>query len=156
MKAIAFALLLLVPFPAHCQARPAICEVRPLWAIKGGLRSANLGTIGTFQTNGREGVTLRSFKLPKTNLVISVGINHEFDHTPGAKPTPSRIALAITVSEQEEKDIFEALDSSEGSTRYTRNWNLRVTKNIFLDDRIYLLTLSCWEGTQPPSGATKR
>lgn len=41
MKSVSLILLLFSPVVAIGQARPATCEVRPLWPIKGGARSAN-------------------------------------------------------------------------------------------------------------------
>lgn len=149
MKSIYLTVALLVPFIANGQARRATCEVRPLWSIKGGVRSANLEAIGAFQPDEKEGMTVRSFKLPDTNLVVTAGIAYEFDYSHKPKPSPSRIALAITVSDSERKDIFESVDSSEASTRYSKNWNVSVTKNILFDQRIYLFTLSCWDGPKP-------
>jgi hypothetical protein len=149
MKSLFLLFSLLSPAIACCQARPTTCEVRPLWSIKGGARSANLEPIGSFQTNGREEITVRSYKFPGTNLVVTAGIDYEFDYSHKADPVPFRIALAITVSDQDKKDLFESVDSSEASTHYSKNWNLRVTKNIFFDNRTYMFSLSCWDGTKP-------
>lgn len=153
MKPVLALILLAVPSVINAQARPATCEVRPLWAVKDGPRSANLGAIGTFETDGKEGITIRSFKLPDSNLVVTTGINNEFDYA--HKPAPFRIALAITVSDQEKKEIFESVDSSEASTLYDKGWNLRVTKNVYFDNRTYMFTLSCWDGTKKSTKASK-
>jgi hypothetical protein len=155
MKPTLAILLFAVPVVMHAQARPASCEVRPLWSIKDGVRSGNLGAIGKFETDGKEGITTRSFKMPESNLVISVGIDYVFDYSRRPDPAPARIALAISVSAQEKKDIFESVDSSEASTHYTKDWNLRATKNIYFDDRTYMFTLSCWDGTKLHSKASK-
>jgi hypothetical protein len=129
--------------------------VRPLWSIKGGARSASLEPIGTFQLDGKEGITFRSYKFPGTNLVVSVGVDYEFEYSQKPDPAPFRIDLAITVSDREKKDIFESIDSSEASTLYSQEWNLRVTKNITFDNRTYMFTLSCWDETKPHSKASK-
>lgn len=152
MKALAVLLLLSTSLVAHCQARPARCQVRPLWAIKGGVRSANLGSMGEFQTDGREGTTLRSFAFEKTGLVVSTGIDFAFDYQ-YSKPRPWRIKMDITVSDHEQKDIFESVDSSEASTLYGKHWNLQVTKNISFENRTYMFTLSCWDAS---SGASPK
>jgi hypothetical protein len=155
MKPILVILLFAVPVVMQAQARRATCEVRPLWSIKDGVRSANLGAIGKFETDGKEGITSRSFKMPESNLVVSVGINYLFDYSHRPEAAPLRIALAITVSDQEKKDIFESVDSSEASTHYSSDWNLRATKNIYFDGRTYMFTLSCWDGTKSYSKASK-
>jgi len=155
MKSFVLILFLFGPVIASGQARPATCEVRPLWSAKGGLRSANIGAMGSFQPDGKEGKTIRSYKFSNTNLVVTVGIDYKFDYSHKPEPAPVRIALAITVADQEKKDVFESVDSSEASTHYSKNWNLRVTKNIFFDDRTYMFTLSCWDGTKPFSKAFK-
>lgn len=145
-------LFLLCPVTLNAQARPATCEVRPLW-VGGGVRSANLGSIGRFQTDGSEGQTIRSFNFDgeklvgtEAKLVINVGIDYVFDYSPKSKTTPYQIRLAITASNKEEKDIFESVDSAEASTLYGKKWNLTVSKNINSYDRMYIFTLSCWDG----------
>jgi hypothetical protein len=145
MNATLLVLVLSFPIVSNAQARPASCEVQPAWAIKGGVRSANLEPAGRFQTEGREGQSVHSFKLRDTTLVISAAVDYVFDYST-AKPKPLNIKVAITVSDHENKDIFESLDSSEASTRYTKNWNLSVTKNLFFDNRIYMFTLTCRDG----------
>jgi hypothetical protein len=112
MKSVFLILLLFSPVVAIGQARPATCEVRPLWSIKGGARSANLGAIGSFQTDGKEGITVRSYKFPEKNLVVTAAIDYEFDYSHKPEPAPFRIALAITISDQEKKDTFEPVESS--------------------------------------------
>jgi len=146
MKTLGFVLLLCLPITMMGQARPADCQVRPLWVIKGGPRSANLGVIGEFRADGHEGVTVRSFKFQEIGMVITGAVDYQFDYS-GPKTRPSRVALAVTVSDQEKKEIFESVDSSEGSTSYQKDWNLQVTKSIFFDNRIYTFTLSCRDGS---------
>jgi len=142
MKAMFLLLLLASPLIATSQVRPAHCQVRPLWAIKGGVRSANLGPIGEFQADGREGVTVRSFKFQETGMVITGAVDSQFDYS-GPKAKPLRVAVAVTVSDQEKNEVFESVDSSEASTSYQKGWNLQVTKSVFFDNRIYMFTLSC-------------
>jgi hypothetical protein len=134
-------LFLALPVGAFAQARPATCEVTPLW-IGGGVRSAFLGSMGRFQADGREGHTLHSFNLEDTKLVVTAGIDYEFDYSK-SKPIPYRILLAITVSDKNETEIFESVNSSEAATRYSKRWGLSVTKNIAYDNRVYKFTLSC-------------
>jgi len=150
MKTFALVLLLSSSLVAHGQARPAHCQVRPLWAIKGGVRSANLGSIGEFQTDGREGITLRSFAFDKTGLVVSTEIDFDFDYSQ-SNPRPWRIKLGVNVSDHEQKEVFESADSTEASTLYGKNWNLQVTKNISFENRTYMFTLSCWDAASGPN-----
>jgi hypothetical protein len=91
MKAVILILLLAIPTLTNAQARPASCEVRPSWIIKGGPGSANLEPIGIFQLDGREGSTVRSFKLLDTALVITVAVDFEFEYS-RPKPRPHRIS----------------------------------------------------------------
>ena len=112
---LALSLMPLFCGAADAQARPATCEVRPLWV--GRVRSANLGNIGRFNTDGHEGQTIRSFKHSATGFVITVGIDYVFDYSSNPQK-PSEIRLAITVSDKEQKDIFESVNSAEASTRY--------------------------------------
>jgi len=137
--------LSLVPFfyaAAHAQARPATCEVRPLWV--GRVRSANLGNIGRFNTDGHEGQTIRSFKHSATGLVITAGIDYSFDYSSNPQK-PHEIRLAIAVSDKEQEDIFESVKSAEASTLYVKKWNLTVTQNVNFKDVIYMYTLRCWD-----------
>jgi hypothetical protein len=162
MKSALVLVLLCVPSVICGQARSATCEVTPLWSIKGGVRSANIGAIGKFVADGKESSTTRSFKMPQTNLIVTSSIAYLFDYSHRPEPVPFRIALAITVAPQEMKDIFESADSSEASTRYNKDWNLSVTKNIYFDGRTYIFTLSCWDGSKQlkvpsaPIGSRKR
>ena len=112
---ILFVVLLLCPVLANAQARPATCDVLPLW-VSDRLRSANLGSIGTFQTDGSEGQTIRSFRYDDKNLVVTVGVNYVFDYSQKSKTVPYQIKLAITVSEKEVKDIFESVNIRADST----------------------------------------
>jgi hypothetical protein len=88
MKAVILILLLAIPTLTNAQARPASCEVRPSWIIKGGPGSANLEPI--FQLDGREGSTVRSFKFLDTALVITV-VDFEFEYS-RPKPRPHCIS----------------------------------------------------------------
>ena len=138
---LAVGLLLMSPGMCAAQARPATCEVRPLWV--GRVRSANLGYIGRFRTDGNEGATIRSFKHEATGFVVTAGdpiTVLDYSSTP---QKPSEIRLAITVSDKEAKDIFESVNSVEASTRYGKRWNLSVTKNVNFEDVVYRFTLRC-------------
>lgn len=135
-------ILLICPALVNAQARPATCDVRPHW-VDSRVRSANLGSIGTFLTDGRQGKTIRSFNYKVENLVITVGINYVFEYLPKAKTVPYQIKLAITVSDKEEKDIFESPNSSEASTLYQKKWNLSASKNVNVRDLTYIFTISC-------------
>ena len=139
---LAVALFLMCPGLCAAQARPATCEVRPLWV--GRVRSANLGYIGRFRTEGHEGETIRSFKHETTGFVVTAGIDYVFDYS-STPQKPSEIRLAITVSDKETKDIFESVNSAEASTRYSKKWNLSVTKNVDFEDLVYMFTLRCWD-----------
>lgn len=140
---LAVGLLLVFSSVCAAQARPATCEVRPLWV--GTVRSANLEAIGRFRTDGREGETIRSFKDKDTGFVVTVGIDHVFEYS-SLPQKPFKIRLAITVSNKEAKNIFESVNSAEASTRYSKKWNLSVTKNVDFEDLVYMYTLQCWDG----------
>ncbi len=135
-------LLLASPIVVRAQFRPAKCEVQPLWAVPRGVRSSNFGLMGTFETDTTGGTYIHSYKLEHTDLIASVGIDFDKDYS---KYKFHRIRLAITVSNKEEKEIFESVDSSEAKTLYHKGWNLSVTKNIHFDDRIYMFTFRCWD-----------
>ena len=106
--------------------------------------------MGKFQADGREGITLRSLTFEKSGLVVSVGINYVFDYS-RSTPLPWRIELAVAVSDHEQKDIFESVDSSEASTLYRKNWNLQVTKNVPFENRTYRFTLACRDSSSNSS-----
>lgn len=130
-------------------ARPASCEVRVLWQIPGGVGSANMEPIGKFQTDGSEGLTTYSFKDEDTGLMINTAVDYVFDYST-AEPKPYSIGLAIALSSQASDDVRRSVDTSEASTRYSKGWNLGVTKNTSLDNRIYMYTLRCWDGPINP------
>src|SRR4051812_25382848 len=115
-------ILLGLPVTASAQLHPAKCEVQPLW-VGGGVRSSNFGLMGAFEKDGSEGAVIRSFYLKDTNLVATVGIDYDFDYS---KYKMHRIRLAITVSNKEQKEIFESVDSSEARRLYRKGWNLSV------------------------------
>jgi hypothetical protein len=97
--------------------------------------------MGTFEVDGG-GTAVRSFKLENTSLIATVGIDYDFDYS---KYKLHRIRLAITVSDKEQKEIFESVDSSEARTQYRKGWNLAVTKNVNFDNLVYMFTLRCWD-----------
>jgi hypothetical protein len=134
-------LLLVSPVGIRAQFRPAKCEVQPLW-VGGGVRSSNFGLMGTFETDNSGDTSVRSFKLENTNLIATVGIVYDLDYS---KYKLHRIRIAITVSDTEQKEIFESVDSSEARTQYRKGWNLAVTKNINFDNVVYMFTLRCWD-----------
>lgn len=138
-----FALLLGLPVTASAQLSPARCEVQPLWVGRE-VRSSNFGLMGTFEKDGSGGEVIHSFNLKDTNLVATVGIGYDFDYS---KYKMHRVRLAITVSDKEQKEIFESVDSSEAKTMYRKGWNLSVTKNINFDNLVYMFTLRCWDST---------
>jgi hypothetical protein len=141
---LAVPLVFLCTVTVDGQARPATCEVRPLW-VGGGVRSATLPSVGRFRVDGREGETIRSFKDSATGFVVTAAIDYEFEYS--SKPQkPYEIRLTITVADKERTDIFESVDSAEASTRYTKKWNLSVTKNVRFEDLVYMFTLRCWDG----------
>lgn len=145
-------LLLVHPVAAGERVRPATCEVHPLWVIPNGVRSANLSPIGSFQLDGKEGRSLRSFNFGDTGLVVTAGVDFKFGHASKYpwKTTPYEIRLAITVSDKEEEDIFESVDSAEARTLYGKGWNLAVSKNVNFDNRVYIFTLSCRDAAKAP------
>lgn len=153
-KKLLLIMLLVFPVMTVAQARPASCQVRPLW-VGLGVRSANLGALSQFQVNGQERRTIRSFPYKDTGLVVTVGIDYEFDYSK-SKPKPFAIRLAITVSDKEEKEIFESVESAEASTSYAKKWNLSVTKNIPFDERVFMFTLSCHDNDKRNSQALSK
>ena len=146
IRVLAILSFLLAPVVANAQFRSSTCEVQPLWIDGTGLRSSNYGLMGTFETAGRD--TARSFKLPNTNLVATVAIAYDFDHS---KYKLHRVRLAIGVSDTEQKELFETTGSSEARTHYRKGWNLAVTKNVSFNKFVYMVTLRCWDsGTKRP------
>jgi hypothetical protein len=145
MRLILLLIALAWPLDANAQWRPAKCEVKPLWD-SGDVQSANIGLMGTFEKDGREGESIHSFKLEGTPIVATVGIDYQSAYSK-SKSKPSQIWLAIIVANEERKKIFLSVDSSEAKTRYRKGWSLSVTKNINFDDRIYMFTLSCWDAS---------
>jgi len=133
--------LIISPIGIQAQFRAAKCEVQPHW-VGGGVRSSNFGFMGTFETDNGEYESVRSFKLEETNLMATVGISFDKDYS---KYKLHRILLAITVSDREQKEIFESVDSSEARTQYRKGWNLAVTKNVKFDNLVYMFTLRCWD-----------
>jgi hypothetical protein len=139
LKLLIVSTLLVIPTTGNAQFRPSKCEVQTLW-VGGGVRGSNEGLIGSFETDGSD--TVRSFKLEKTNLIATVGIAYDFDYS---KYKLHRIRLAITVSDEEQKELFESVGSSEARTQYRKGWNLAVTKNANFDNLVYMFTLRCWD-----------
>ena len=145
-----FLLFFLGSVNALSQARTATCRITPLW-VTDIVRSSYSEDLGSFQIDGSEGKTLRTFKFEE-NLIVTAGVNFVYNYTKSPKkdPYPFEVQLAVTVSDKEEKEVFESVNSSEASTIYKKNWNLTVTKNINYDDKIYMITLSCADGLKMP------
>jgi hypothetical protein len=130
------------------RVRPGTCDVRMLWKVKGGIGSGTLAPIGVFQTDGREGITTRSFKDPHEGFVVNTVVNFSFEYSK-PEPRPYTIELGISISRQETDDILLTIDSSEASTPYDKNWDLSVTKNVLVDKVFYIYTLHCWDRSMP-------
>jgi len=148
MKAILLATLF--SLAAHAQAPSAVCDVRPSWAIKGGVRSAQLEPIGRFQfkveRDGKE-FALHSFKSHDPDVVITTAIDFKLDYGTSKLKTIS-VDVAITTGDKEKtdaQDIFESVESAEATTRYAKNWDVSVKKNLFVGDRTYIYALHCWD-----------
>lgn len=139
LKLLIISTLFVAPTIVNAQFRPSKCEVEPLW-VGGGVRGSNEGLIGSFVTDGED--TVRSFKHQDTNLIATVGIAYDFDYS---KYKLHRIRLAITVSNKEQKELFESVVSSEARTQYRKGWNLAVTKNVNFDNLVYMFTFRCWD-----------
>jgi hypothetical protein len=148
-----FLFLLLFPVMANAQPRPATCRIsEPDWK-NGKIGSSPSGKfVGTFQLDGSEDYTIRSFNYQKS--VVTVGI--QFDTY---RSKTYEVHLAIIVSDKEEERIFESVNSSEASTMYKKNWNLSVTKTVNEDDvntdasstkGFYMFTLYCYDGLKLP------
>jgi hypothetical protein len=135
--------LLTSPVAVYGQARAAKCEIQPLWVGKTA-RSSNFGLMGAFEKDGSEGAVIRSFSLEGEPLIATVGIDYVYEYSKNP-PRPYEIRLAITVSDKEQKDIFESVNSSEAKTRYAKKWNLSVTKNVNVGDLVYMFTFRCWD-----------
>jgi hypothetical protein len=150
MRTILLAVLLSGSVAACAQGPSAICEVRPSWSIKGGVRSARLEPIGRFQfriePQGKE-FAVQSFKDHDPDVIVTAAIEFRLNYdTP--KPKPLSVEVAITVSDKEKKDIqdiFESAESAAAATRYGKNWDVSVSKNLFVGDRTYIYTLRCWD-----------
>ncbi len=56
-----------------------------------------------------------------------------------------KVRLAIAVSNREQNEIFESVDSAEATTLYRKGWNLAVTRNVRFDNLAYMFTLRCWD-----------
>ena len=138
LRLLIVSILLVFPVVANAQFRGE-CDVRPLWIGKE-VRSANLPLIGTLEVNGYS--SMRSFRYEDTGLIASVGIVFDEDYS---KHKLHQIRLAITVSDKEETEIFESVNSSEARTQYRKGWNLAVTRKVRIDDLVYTFTLRCWD-----------
>jgi len=148
MKTLLVLAFVAASLAANGQVQAATCEVTPLWwSERGNLGSAQLEPLGKFQSTGREGSVVRSFKWPDTGLTITAALEFRFEYS-GSKPKRHTITGAIAVSEKErpdDKNVFLLPDASVATMRWAKNWNFRVTKNVFLADRTWMLTLNCWD-----------
>ena len=144
LKLLIVLTLLIFPVVANAQLR-AKCEVRPLW-VGGGARSANLGVIGTLDLDTY--TYTRAFKDEYTPQIATVAIRFDEEIS---KAKLHRVQIAISVSDKEETNIFESVNSSEASTQYRKGWNLAVTRNVNFEKVVYMFTFHCWDaaGKQP-------
>jgi len=127
-------------------ARLAMCRIFPLLK-DANIRSSYTDDIASFNLDGKEGATIRSFKYKE--FVITVGIDFVFDYSK-KKPSPYEVQLAMIVSDKEEKEVFETPEVSEARTLYKKDWNLQVRKNVKTGGITNMFTVSCSAGSKLP------
>jgi hypothetical protein len=127
-------------------ARPARCRIFPLLKDENA-RSSYGDDIASFNLDGKEGETIRSFRYK--DFVVTIGIDFIFDSSKKT-PSPYEVRLAMIVSGKEEKEVFETPDSSEARTLYKKDWNLAVRKNVKTGNLTNMFTVSCGDGAKLP------
>ena len=140
---VAMGCLLLFPVIAKAQSSGDACWVNAYWwSDQSKIGSGNM-ILGRFTAKiGRES-TLRTFKLGDTDLIVTVGVEYEYDNIFSEKP-PTSIRLAIAALLKEEKNLFGSTESSQAVTAHGKKWSyLSVSKNVRVENLVWTVHLNC-------------
>lgn len=130
---------------AYARRRFDVCSIvtselshRQRYATSNSLLTEFLAIVGDETTN-------RSFKHSATGLIINTAVEY-VDLNTGRTRIPSKIRIALSVSDKEQ-DAFDAADNAEAGTSYKRDWGvLYVTKRVIVGDIEHTFTLHCYDG----------
>ena len=136
---------LLLPIAAKAQATSGDCRVTLYSPHQLGVGPI---LVGRFTPKAGDGRTVKSYEV-YPDMVVTAGV--EFLLTPGRdKLIPWKMKLALSVSDKEEREVFDSFGSSEGSTRnFGRGWNLAVQQQVEVAEKTYIYTLECSETAKP-------
>lgn len=90
-----------------------------------------------------EEATKKSFKHPKSGLMVNAAVEYLYKFPVKSRPLEIRIALSISKTEE---DAFYVLDNAVAGTEYRPAWGrLYVEKQVVVGDIEHTLTLYCFD-----------
>jgi hypothetical protein len=146
-KSLIYLLLLLSPVLANAQTPSDICYVRSHLRTEK-QRGSNY-VLGEFRPLSFDDLTTKSFTYLDTKLIITVSLEYEGRYSTEQKGKPKEIFLALSVSDKEIKNAFDAVDNVVARTSYGKRWgHLSVEKQGTQGNMIYTFVVSCNDGTK--------
>jgi len=90
-----------------------------------------------------EDATKKSFKHPKSGLIINAAVEYIYKFPQKRRPLEIRIALSISKTEE---DAFDVLDNAVAGTEYRSAWgSLYVKKQVVVGDVEHTVSLFCFD-----------
>ena len=99
--------------------------------------------LAEFRAPVGEEATKKSFKHPKSGLIVNAAVEYLYKFPLKSRPFEIRIALSISKTEE---DAFYVLDNAVAGTEYRPAWgSLYVKKQVVVGDVEHTLSLFCFD-----------
>ena len=99
--------------------------------------------LAEFRAPVGEEATKKSFKHPKSGLIVNAAVEYLYKFPLKSRPLKIRIALSISKTEE---DAFDVLDNAVAGTEYRPAWgSLYVEKQVVVGDIEHTLRLYCFD-----------
>ena len=125
--------------------RPAVQQLFDVCWLITAYSNPRINTSNSMLTQFRavvgEEPTQKTFKYRDTGLVINMAVKYD---GPDSEKPPTRIRLALVISNKEEEDVFEFTDRAEAGTIWRGGWGqLFVEKRVRVGDTEHIFSFSC-------------
>jgi hypothetical protein len=100
--------------------------------------------LGTFDTSvSEESLTSQTYRIPKTQLFVTASVYYT-DEELQSKSHSSSMRIGIAISKKKVSNVFDAINNAMAELTYDEHTDvIRVKKNIFLNNRPFLIGLEC-------------
>lgn len=144
IKKSAFVILFFIPITVNGANQPDECQVSTVWSGNG-VRSGYI-VLGKFRPEVGKKLTIKTFTL-ENQKIVTVGVKYVYKNE-SSKGLPVSINIAISISDKISEDLFDEANVSIGSTRYSKNLDLMISRNVKIGDKIYAANIVCWNGNK--------